>query len=101
MVEFVNKVTPNTQLFEVDYNSFDFDPKTGSLVLKFGRLPPVNAVQTQVNVDLDAVVEVGQPLSVNFIAYMVKLAKAIGMDLEEICKSAKPPAIGPNGKKNH
>jgi hypothetical protein len=101
MVDFVDHVTPNTRLFKADYNRFDFDPKTASLVLKFGRLPPMSATEEKVDVALDAIVEVGQPLSVNFIVYMVRLAKALGMDLEELCKTAPPPAIGPHGKKNN
>lgn len=101
MTELVNKVTPETRVFTADHNSFDFDPKTGQLTLKFGRLPPMSAVQTTVEVPLDAVVEIAPPLSVNFIVYMVRLAKTLGMDLEAVCKGPTPPAVGPHGRKNN
>lgn len=101
MTELIGKPTPNTQVFKADYNSFDFDPKTGQLTLKFGRLPPMSAVQSKVDVDLDALIEVNAPLSINFIVYMVRLARTLGMDLEAISRAPTPPAVGPDGRKTH
>ena len=101
MTELIGKATPNTQVFRADYNSFDFDPKTGHLTLKFGRLPPMTVVQSKADVALDAIVEVDAPLSVNFVVYMVRLAKTLGMDLEAICKAPAPPAVGPDGRKSN
>lgn len=101
MTELIGKATPNTQVFRADYNSFDFDPKTGHLTLKFGRLPSMAVVQSKADVPLDAVVHVDAPLSVNFIVYMVRLAKTLGMDLEAISKVPAAPAIGPDGRKNN